>query len=342
MSEKNILHQGNILVADDRPENLRLLSVMLTRKGYTVRKAINGSLCLRAAYTLPPDIILLDINMPDIDGYQVCKELKAHDNTKEIPIIFVSALDEALDKVRAFNCGASDYITKPLHIEEVSARIENQLSIRRLQKQLETKNQELERINFQLKQEINYRSSAEKELLKINQRLETLVNMDSLTQLANRYYLDEFLAREWKRMHREKSYIAIILCDIDYFKLYNDNLGHQAGDICLQKVAEGISGAIRRPADLVARYGGEEFVVVLPNTDPAGAIQVAENIRQVVQDLCLEHPKSSVSNVVTLSLGVSSIVPGNHNSTSKLLKIADLALYEAKRKGRNQAVLQSM
>ena len=340
MLEDNISCQGNILVIDDRPENLRLLSVMLTKKGYTVRKAINGDLGIRAAYAVTPDIILLDINMPNIDGYEVCKKLKANPQTQQVPIIFVSALDQTLDKVKAFSYGASDYITKPFQIEEVSARIENQLSIRRLQETLETKNRELERINLQLQQEIHSRSAAENELAKINQKLQTLATVDSLTQLANRYHFENFLAQEWKRMRREKSSISIILCDIDYFKLYNDNFGHQAGDICLQKVAQGISSQIRRPADLVARYGGEEFVVVLPNTNSEGALKVANNIRQTVQALKLDHPYSQISDVVTISLGVSSTIPNSDQSTGELLTIADQALYKAKKLGRNQAVLQ--
>ncbi|MDJ0681733.1 MAG: PleD family two-component system response regulator [Xenococcaceae cyanobacterium MO_167.B52] len=342
MVEENIFCQGNILVIDDRPENLRLLSVMLTKKGYTVRKAINGDLGIRAAYAVTPDIILLDINMPNIDGYEVCKKLKANAQTKQVPVIFVSALDETLDKVKAFHYGASDYITKPFQIEEVSARIENQLSIRRLQEKLEAKNRELEKINLQLKQEIDYRSAAENQLAKINQKLQTLATVDSLTQLANRYHFENFLAQEWKRMRREKSPIGIILCDIDYFKLYNDNFGHQAGDVCLQKVAQGISSQIRRPADLVARYGGEEFVVVLPNTDSKGALKVASNISQAIQSLNLPHSYSLINDIVTISLGVTTTIPNTHNSSSELLKSADQALYEAKKRGRNQAVLQSL
>ncbi len=342
MLEANISHQPNILLIDDRLENLKLLSVMLTKRGFTIIKAINGESGIRKAFTTTPDVILLDINMPDIDGYQVCQELKAHQQTCEIPIIFVSALNQTLHKVKAFRYGASDYITKPFQIEEVSARIENQLSIRCLQKELETKNQELETINCQLTQEIYYRNLAEQKLLEINQRLQNLAHIDSLTQVANRYHFENFLAREWRRMCRENSFLAIILCDIDCFKLYNDNLGHQAGDLCLQKVAQGISRTIKRPADLVARYGGEEFIVILPNTDPPGALKVANNINQAIQNLCLDHPYSFVSDVVTISLGVCATVPKDSNTSSELLKSADQALYEAKRKGRNQAVLKSI
>lgn len=332
----------DILVIDDKPENLRLLSIMLDRQGYEVRKAINGKLGLTAAQTVPPDIILLDINMPEMDGYQVCQELKANPLTCRIPVIFISALDEVLDKVKAFKIGGSDYITKPFQLEEVSARIENQLSIRRLQIQLEKQKQELEVKNIQLQKQIRYRSAAENKMLVLNQKLQILANIDSLTQIPNRHRFKEFFSREWGRMYREQSSLAVILCDIDYFKKYNDSFGHQAGDHCLRQVAGAISGAVNRAVDLVARYGGEEFVVILPHTDGLRALQVAEAIRQNVEKLQLEHSQSDVSDFVTISLGVAHTIPNQENSQELLLNNADKALYEAKQQGRNQAVLQSI
>lgn len=332
----------DILVIDDKPENLRLLSIMLDRQGYEVRKAINGKLGLRAAQTISPDIILLDINMPEMDGYQVCQALKADPNTCKIPVIFISALDEVLDKVKAFKIGGNDYITKPFQIEEVSARIENQLSIRRLQMQLEQQKQELEAKNIQLQKQIRYRSIAEDKMLVLNQKLQVLANIDSLTQIPNRHRFKEFFQREWQRMNQQKSPLAVILCDIDYFKKYNDSFGHQAGDNCLQKVARAISDAVQNPSDLVARYGGEEFVVILPNTEGYGALKVAEAIRQNVERLQLDHSQSNISKFVTLSLGVAYLVPNQDNSQELLLANADQALYEAKQKGRNQAILKSV
>ena len=330
----------DILVIDDKPENLRLLSIMLDRQGYEVRKAINGKLGLRAAQTVPPDIILLDINMPEMDGYQVCQELKANEMTCKIPVIFISAVDEVLDKVKAFKVGGSDYITKPFQIEEVSVRIENQLSIRRLQIRLEKQTQELEAKNLQLQKQIHYRSIAENEMLVLNQRLQILANIDSLTQIPNRHRFKEFFNREWRRMSREQSPLAVILCDIDYFKKYNDSYGHQAGDDCLQKVAQAIASVVQRPADLVARYGGEEFVIILPNTEGLNALKLAEAIRQNVEQLQLEHSQSNISNFVTLSLGVAYVTPNEDNSQELLLASADKALYRAKQQGRNQAILQ--
>ena len=344
MTMTEIIRQDkeDILVIDDKPENLRLLAIMLDRQGYEVRKAINGKLGLRAAQTVAPDIILLDINMPEMDGYQVCQELKANEITCKIPVIFISAVDEVLDKVRAFKVGGSDYITKPFQIEEVSVRIENQLSIRRLQIQLEKQKQELEAKNIQLQKQINRRTIAENKMLVLNQKLQILANIDSLTQIPNRHRFKEFFSREWRRMNREKSPLGLILCDIDYFKKYNDSYGHQAGDNCLHKVAQAIASIVKRPADLVARYGGEEFVVILPNTEGLGALKVAEAIRQNIEQLQLEHSQSDISNFVTLSLGVASVIPNEDNSQELLLASADRALYQAKQKGRNQAVLQSL
>lgn len=332
----------DILVIDDKPENLRLLAIMLDRQGYQVRKAINGKLGLRAAQAVPPDIILLDINMPEMDGYQVCQELKANELTCKIPVIFISAIDEVLDKVKAFQVGGSDYITKPFQIEEVLVRIANQLSIRRLQIQLEKQKKELAEKNRQLQKEIHSCSFAEREMQVLNQKLQVLANIDSLTQIPNRHRFKEFYHREWRRMAREQSPLAIILCDIDYFKKYNDSYGHQAGDHCLRKVAQAIASIVKRPADLVARYGGEEFVIILPNTRGLGALKVAEAIRQNVEKLQLEHSQSNVSNFVTLSLGVACVIPNQNSNQDLLLAAADKALYQAKQEGRNKAILQSI
>ncbi len=325
--------QGDILVVDDKPENLLLLSVALTKKGYEVRKVVNGNLALLAAQAAPPDLILLDINMPEMNGYQVCRQLKASRQTKDIPIIFITASDETFDKVKAFNLGGSDYITKPFQIEEVRVRIENQLAICRLQQQLKAQNAKLEK-------EVLRRQSIEAKLLEANRQLQIIANLDGLTQVANRHRFDEYFEREWLRSQRERTELAIILCDVDYFKRYNDRFGHQAGDTCLQKVAQTISQVIKRPADLVARYGGEEFVIILPQTTATTALEVAEIIRQQIAELNLEHPTSTASDRVSLSLGVTSVQPSLQYTKEQLLATADQALYRSKQQGRNRAVLQ--
>lgn len=166
--------------------------------------------------------------------------------------------------------------------------------------------------------------------------------LDGLTQIANRRIFDEFLTREWQRGQREKHTLSLILCDIDYFKLYNDSLGHQSGDLCLKKVAQTILNTVNRPADLVARYGGEEFAVILPQTPAKNALQVAETIRLQVKQLYLSHPESLVSDYISLSLGVTSIVPQPKYTKKQLLITADKALYQAKKQGRDRAVLATI
>ncbi|MBW4535031.1 MAG: diguanylate cyclase [Pleurocapsa minor HA4230-MV1] len=323
---------GSILVVEDRPQNIELLTVILNLQGYKVEQANQGSLAIRSAMARPPDIILLDISQPEMDSFAVCRHLKADPHTQDIPIIFISAANEAEPKIKAFESGASDYITKPFQIEEVIARINNQLQISRLKIELKAKNAHLER-------ELLKRQLAAKKLLSLNQQLGKLAAIDSLTQIANRRIFDEFLTREWQRGQREQRYLSLILCDIDYFKLYNDNLGHHSGDLCLRRVAQAITKAVKRPADLVARYGGEEFAIILPQTSAQNALRVAETIRLKVKQLYLPHPESTVSNYVSISLGVTCLIPQPRYTKKQLLVTADKALYQAKKQGRDRSIL---
>ena len=334
-NELNPPQKPTILVVDDRPDNTELLSIMLTFQGYEVEKSNRGSKAISIAKERSPDLILLDASMPEMDGYETCQILKTDPETADIPIIFISALNEVSNKTKAFEYGGNDYITKPFQVEEVLARVRNQLQIGRLKTELKAKNTRLE-------QELSKRKSIEQKLLELNEQLSRLATLDSLTQLANRRKFDEFLSREWQRGKRERHCISLILCDIDYFKLYNDSFGHQSGDFCLQKVARAIVNTTKRPADLVARYGGEEFAVILPQTPAVNALQVAEKIRQQVKQLNLCHPKSLVSDRVSLSLGVTCVVPNSKYSKEELLMSADRALYQAKEQGRDRAILASI
>jgi diguanylate cyclase (GGDEF)-like protein len=326
---ENLPKKEYILVVDDTPHNLQLLLNMLTRKGYEAIGVSDGIKALADMQDKLPDLVLLDINMPNINGFEVCQKLKSGDRTRDIPIIFVSARDEVLDKVQAFSLGGVDYITKPFQIAEVLARVENQLTLRRLQQQLQAQNE-------QLKQEIDHRVVAETLLQEANKKLEQLVNLDGLTQLANRRCFDEYLEQEWQRLGREQLPLSLIMCDIDFFKNYNDTYGHVTGDDCLRKVSGVIKESVRRPADLAARYGGEEFVLVLPNTDIEGAVNIAESIRHQLSDLAIPHEDSPISQFVTLSLGVTCLTPKVDSNPSVLLTAADYALYRAKELGRDQ------
>ncbi len=335
--------RGNILLVDDTPDNLRLLTTMLRQHGYKVRSAKSGPMALAGIKAAPPDLVLLDITMPQMSGYEVCEQLKADETTCGIPVIFISALYEVLDKVKAFAAGGVDYITKPFQLEEVLARIENQLTIQRLQQQLldqnaqlQTTNTRLQDINDRLAAEIHERQKAEAALQEANQELLRIASLDGLTQVANRRRFDDYLDQMWCQSLREQSALTLILCDVDFFKRYNDTYGHQAGDDCLRQVAKAIAHAAQRPNDLAARYGGEEFAVILPQTDLNGGVHVAEMIQQQVNELRIPHQASEVRDTISLSIGVASLVPLPEQSPALLITTSDLCLYKAKEQGRNR------
>jgi diguanylate cyclase (GGDEF)-like protein len=327
--------KGSILIVDDTPANLELLTRMLTREGYIVRVASNGQQALSLIEATLPELILLDICMPEMDGYEVCHALKANDYTREVPIIFISALNEVSNKVRAFEMGGVDYITKPFRMAEVLARVATHVTIRRLQQQLQQQNKLLE-------QEIRDRLSAEAALQTAILELERLANLDGLTQLANRRRFDEYLSIEWRRLGREGLPLSLILCDVDFFKSYNDTYGHQVGDQCLYNIAQVLQATIKRPADLVARYGGEEFAIVLPNTPLTGGFQIAENIQHKVRALSIPHAASRIDDCITISLGVATVIPTVDISLNRLVAAADQALYQAKSQGRNRTIAEAV
>ena len=335
MPSRQVFQPPRVLVVDDHPDSLELLSTILSMRKYEVEISEDGVSAIQAARAKPPDVVLLDVNMSNMNGFEVCQQLRSNSSTADIPIIFVSGSSETRDKIKAFKEGGNDYITKPIQPDEVIARIENQVQIGRLKAELQAKNARLE-------QQLIEREKMEKKLLDLNEQLSKLAALDSLTQIANRRRFEEFFAREWQRGQRDKQPLSLIICDIDYFKLYNDSLGHQSGDACLQKVARTILNTVMRPADLVARYGGEEFAVILPQTPAQNALQVAQTIRQKVSKLAIPHPKSQVSDYVSLSLGVSSVIPEPKYTRKQLLVTADKALYQAKKQGRDRAILTNI
>ena len=323
--------KGRILIVDDSPSNLEGLFDYLTDAGFEVLLARDGERALQIVKSVYPDVILLDIIMPGIDGFETCHRLKANESTKDIPVIFMTALSQTAVVVRGFQLGAVDYIIKPIQKEIVLARVTTHLTIQKLQHSLQKQNAQLQR-------EIQQRHRAEASLQDANQQLKRLATIDGLTQIANRRRFDECLNLAWRISVREQMPLSLLLCDVDCFKLYNDSKGHQAGDECLQQVAQAIQRAVKRPADLVARYGGEEFAVILPNTNGEGGIQVAEEIRSSLRKFAIAHPLSLVSEYVTLSVGVSCTVPCHEGSPEELIAAADRALYQAKELGRDRAV----
>jgi diguanylate cyclase (GGDEF)-like protein len=328
-----------ILVVDDVASNIKFLHHFLSGEGFNVQVAQDGEDCLQTVDYAPPDLILLDIMLPGVDGFEVSKRLKSNPKTAQIPIIFMTALSDMNSKIRGFDSGASDYITKPLEPREVLARISVHLKLHRLQQELAKSNRQLHHqleTTKVLKNKLIERSEA---LEEANQELERLVNLDGLTQVANRRRLDRYLEKEWPHLAKEKGYLSAILCDIDYFKSYNDTYGHIQGDDCLKRVAKTIESVVRRPSDLVARYGGEEFIVLLSHTDLQGVLHVAEHIRHAIQALKIHHSSSEVAPYITISMGVHTVVPHLNQDTSFLLRPADKALYAAKKQGRNRVVV---
>jgi diguanylate cyclase (GGDEF)-like protein len=292
-----------ILVVDDVVENVDVLFHLL-KADYTLAAARNGLKALRMVEKRPPDLILLDIMMPEMDGYEVCRRLKEKNATRDIPIIFITSLSEAIDEARAFNLGAVDYITKPFQPIVVKARI---------------------RTHLNLKQK--------------SDMLEAMVCLDGLTNIFNRRKFDRTLKQEWKRTFRNNRSLAMIMIDIDHFKLFNDHYGHIEGDECLKKVANVLHDALNRPGDFLARYGGEEFAVLLPETDMKGACHVAEKMRQIILDLKIANAQSTIAPYVSISLGVAVYQPSsdeNFASPVDLIAAADSMLYAAKKNGRNQ------
>jgi diguanylate cyclase (GGDEF)-like protein len=348
-------NQGQtILIVDDNATNLEVITEYLESVGFEIMVARSGEDGIKKAQMGCPDLILLDVMMSGIDGFETCRRLKTNGVTQSIPVIFMTALNRIEDKVKGFAAGGVDYLTKPLQQEEVLARVQTHLQLQAQRRQLQQqamelleKHTELEdqhhsilQLNEQLQQEIRERRRAEAALEKANQELQRLAALDGLTRVANRRRFDEYLYQEWRRYTREQLPLSLILGDIDYFKHYNDTYGHQAGDECLRQIAQTMNQAVKRATDLVARYGGEEFAIILPNTESEGAMRIAHAVQEAIRMLKIEHSQSSVNTYVTLSLGVTCTVPNREHSPDILVAAADKALYEAKERGRNRIILK--
>ncbi len=292
--------RATILLVDDVPDNLSLLSSIL-REDYRIQLATSGAKALELVAASLPDLILLDVMMPEMDGYEVCKRLKANPDTRDIPVLFVTARNQTEDEELGLTLGAMDYIHKPISPPIIKARVRNHIALK-----LQT--DALKRLSF----------------------------MDELTQVANRRRFDEILHNELQRAARQQHELSLLMLDVDYFKLFNDHYGHGLGDQCLTRVAQAMQAEVNRPTDLVARYGGEEFVVLLPQTGLEGACNVAESLRETIAAMQIPHAHSPAAAHITISIGVACNTQSETNSATELLKLADQALYLAKQSGRNQ------
>lgn len=293
-----------ILVVDDSPVDLQFILNGLSDH-YAVSFATSAKEAICLAHQFPqPDLILLDVVMPETDGYTTCSKLKNDVNTQNIPVIFVTNLQDTTDKTKGFNAGAVDYITKPLHLAELNARIQT---------------------HIRLKEQSQY--------------FEFIANFDALTHVPNRRKYNETLHREWARCIRYEQPISIIIIDIDFFKQFNERHGHSEGDNCLIKVAQLLEKQGNRPTDLFARVGGEEFVMLLPDCDIKGAVIKAEKMQAVINNAEIPHGGVVGYTFLSVSLGVASISPNQSQDAISLFQQADDALFKAKRNGRNRIAI---
>ena len=289
----------SILIVDDENLNILALTNILGAE-YTVFAAKNGQKAISAAEKFLPDIILLDIIMPVMDGYSVITALKHSKTTRHIPVIFISGLSNADNEEKGLSLGAADYISKPFSPSIVKLRVNYQIQILR---QIRT--------------------------------IERLTMRDQLTDILNRRGLDKHMNVEWIQASKDNAHISILLIDVDHFKKYNDTYGHQQGDVALQAIATTLTKSLNRSEDIAARWGGEEFVVLLPNTDQEGALVVAERIRKNIGSVVIPCADGTETKV-TASIGVGSQTSSQGNSIDDLFSDADIALYKAKKTGRDR------
>ena len=292
---------SSILIVDDVPTNIQVLAEAL-RADHRIKVATNGLDALEIAKQSPqPDLILLDAMMPGMDGFEVCRRLKEAPNTQNIPVVFVTAKEDAVSEERGLNMGAVDYITKPFNLPIVRARVRNYLALKHK-----------------------------------TDMLESMAHIDSLTNIPNRRRFDETLELEWRRCHRSATPLSLLMIDIDHFKSYNDHFGHGAGDVCLATTAATLAAGLARAADVLARYGGEEFAVILPGANTDGALQIAERLREEVSAKTLPKAPNGESRSITVSIGCASLVPDDAHSPADLIEAADAKLYQAKTSGRDR------
>ena len=309
-----------ILLAEDSKTNQILIRAYIEEAGHEIVIVNDGQQAVEQFNNQRPDLVLMDIIMPIKDGIEAAKEIREIGEREGdwVPIIFLSGMTESKDIVRAIDAGGDDYLTKPVEAVVLNAKLRAMQRIAEMRQQLQQANRELRLIAVK----------------------------DGLTGISNRRHFDETLMKEIKRAIRSETSVSLVMCDIDFFKPYNDNYGHQAGDDCLKYVARTLATSTKRPGDLVARYGGEEFAIILPETGTDGAMAIAESIRSTIEELNLSHDYSAVADHITISCGVAAISPKRDGEdisdlAKQLIKSADNGLYRAKEIGRNTVALES-
>ena len=316
----------NILIVDDRTENLLVLESLLANIDCNIIKATTGNEALSLMLYYEFALVLLDVQMPDMDGFETAEYIRMNSKTRYVPIIFVTAISKEQKCIfKGYEIGAVDYLFKPIEPIMLQSKVKVFLELYNQKKMIEEQARLLEMKVKELS-----------ELQEANFKLESLSTLDGLTGIPNRRSFDDYIEMSIKSCTRLNKPISLIMADIDFFKGYNDNYGHLKGDDCLINVAKSISLSVKRPLDFVTRYGGEEFAVILPETDEEGAKIIAEIIRKNVEELEIAHKSSDVSAYVTLSLGITTKSSSIQYSKNELIEHADKALYNSKSNGRNQ------
>ena len=323
------MSRAKILIVDDRPENLLVLESLLDDPGIELIKASSGNEALKKILDHEFALVLLDVQMPDMDGYEVAELMRGNRLTKNVPIIFVTAKHKEQTSIfKGYGSGAVDYLFKPLEPVILKSKVDVFLEIYRQKEELIAKTNELDQRLADLEE-------LKTLLEKTNEQLTQLSRKDGLTGLLNRRSFDEIVEREWQRALRQQQPLSLLLIDIDCFKAFNDTYGHTMGDDALKAVADCLVDSAQRAVDRVARYGGEEFIVVLPDTDAYGAEVMAKRFCDEVYRLNIRHEKAAVENILTVSVGASTTLPRRELNLLDAIELADVKLYEAKAGGRN-------
>lgn len=313
--------QARVLLIDDQPMVLEKLRLVLgAHADIALRAESSAEAAVAAAMEFKPTVILQDLIMPGVDGYGLLARYRATEELANVPVVILSANDDAVAKERCFLLGANDYLVKLPETIELVARIRYHSAsyIARTERD----------------EAFRLLTASRADLAEANALLSRLNGIDELTGVGNRRSFDASMAAEWSRGLRHSKPLSLVMCDIDHFKHYNDHFGHVAGDYCIKGIAASLAEQIRRPSDKLARYGGEEFAIVLPDTDLAGALLVAEGCRRRVESLAIDE-STGLRGPVTMSFGVASLVPKREESIQGMIEAADSALFEAKRAGRN-------
>jgi len=291
-----------LLIVDDQPANIRVMAEAL-RDSYELFFATTGEKAIELAIERGVELVLLDVVMPDIDGFEVCRRLKGDERTSRIPVVFVTAREEVSDEARGFDVGGVDYIAKPIRPPIVRARVKTHIELKRTR-----------------------------------DLLERIASIDALTGIANRRRFDAALSDEWGRAARNGLPFSVAIFDVDFFKQFNDTYGHARGDECLRSIGQAFLSVVHRPGDLVARYGGEEFALVLPDSSAEGVIAMMRHAAAAVRALTIEHSRSACGSHVSVSGGAVTAVASSSRRAVDILEEADRLLYQAKQEGRNRVI----